>query len=375
MQQAFLPGADPYSRLAGSRGQAEIMRSVKTGIQAALGIVASGVMAVGAWAAGPFTVEGIAIDAKAQTTFEAQRVALEEGQTLAARKLIERLTLPEDLFAANFQPLTPEIATSLIAGLQISDEQRSATRYRGMLSLSFDPRSVRNYLTGLGIPFVQARSDPVAVIAVTELVTGEPMLGGDWAQAWAEGGFDNALTPVVAVDANLVALDAVLNLDESVLRIVMGVVGVDELMIVRAREGVRSTWTSGVVVRFDEEDRLVRKPITSVLVAGGFDAAAHRLVRDRQDAWKRANVVRNAERSELRVSVLFDTLNEWRTLQQAVAGASLVESARLDALSRAGAEMTLTHRGAREQVMSELSARGAILVEDDDLGWTVRRRQ
>jgi len=176
------------------------------------------------------------------------------------------------------------------------------------------------------------------------------------------------------VPADLVTLDAVLALDETALRMVMDVMGVDSLMIAVARQGAGSVRAGGVIVTVDENGALQREPVTSVAVNGGFARAASRIVEDRQDAWKRISVVRNTEIAELEVSILFDTLNEWRDLQQAVTGASLIENARLDALSRTGASMTLSHRGAREQVMSELSARGALLRDEEGLGWTVRRR-
>lgn len=364
-------------------------------IQLASAVLLAGAMTAAALARDPFTVRGIEIDARADTAFEAQRAALEDGQTRAAQILLERLTLPEDLMSADFQPLTPEQAAALIGGLQIANEQRSATRYRGELTLDFDPREVRAFLTGLGVPFVESQAQPIGVIAVTEQPDGQRSLGGDWAQAWRNGGFQDALTPVIAAPQDAIALDQVLALDEGALLGLMNDLGVDALMIAVARQGADAVRAGGVLVRRATETNmpandtglalptpsappagsgLTREPIASVAVMGGYRAAAVRLVEQRQDAWKRDNVVRDTVRAELGVSILFDTLAEWRALQRAVAGASLIENARLDALSRTGAAMTLTHRGTREQVMAELNARGAVLAEDEALGWTVRSR-
>jgi len=47
-----------------------------------------------------FTVRGVLVDETAETQVIARRNAIGAGQLLAARQLIDRLTLPEDRFAA-----------------------------------------------------------------------------------------------------------------------------------------------------------------------------------------------------------------------------------------------------------------------------------
>ena len=53
-------------------------------------------------------------------------------------------------------------------------------------------------------------------------------------------------------------------------------------------------------------------------------------------------------------------------------GASLVRDARLEAVSRDGALMTLAYRGELTQLTTELAERGAVLEEHPGLGWVVR---
>ncbi|MBL4544431.1 MAG: DUF2066 domain-containing protein [Oceanicaulis sp.] len=154
------------------------MQAIRQAVQWAFAGLAAGVMTASALADGPFTIDGVAIDARADTAYDAQRTAMEEGQTQGALRLIERLTLPEDRMQSDLMLISAEDAASLIAGLQISDEQRSATRYRGVLSLDFDPRAVRRYLSGLGVPFVESQSAPIAVIPVTSLAR----VSGSWAE-------------------------------------------------------------------------------------------------------------------------------------------------------------------------------------------------
>lgn len=350
------------------------MQAIRQAVQWAFAGLAAGVMTASALADGPYTIDGVAIDARADTAFDAQRTAMEEGQIQGALRLIERLTLPEDRMESDLMLISAEDAASLIAGLQISDEQRSATRYRGVLSLDFDPRAVRRYLSGLGVPFVESQSAPMAVIPVTEMSSGARVLGGDWLEAWRNGGFEHALTPVVAVDQSAISADAVVSLNASALRSLLNSMGLNRAMVLVAREEPGSVRAGGVIVSFDETGALQRDSISPVSLSGGFEDAARAIVERREQDWKRASVVRDTSVAELDLSILFDNLAEWRELQQAVTGASLIQDARLDAISRTGAAMTITYRGAREQVMAELSARGAVLAEDEALGWTVRSR-
>ncbi|WP_273020195.1 DUF2066 domain-containing protein [Oceanicaulis sp. UBA2681] len=350
------------------------MQAIRQAVQWAFAGLAAGVMTASALADGPFTIDGVAIDARADTAYDAQRTAMEEGQTQGALRLIERLTLPEDRMQSDLMLISAEDAASLIAGLQISDEQRSATRYRGVLSLDFDPRAVRRYLSGLGVPFVESQSAPIAVIPVTELGSGERVLGGDWLDAWREGGFQHALTPMLAVEDDAISASAVVSLNVSALRSVLDEMGLERAMVLVARQEPGSVRAGGVIVSFDGEGGLQRETVAPISLSGGFEDAARAIVERREQDWKRASVVRDTTVAELDLSILFDNLAEWRELQQAVTGASLIQNARLDAVSRTGAAMTITHRGAREQVMAELSARGAVLAEDEALGWTVRSR-
>lgn len=335
--------------------------------------------------ASPYTVSGVEIDAEADSAFEAQRRALAEGQTVAARRLIDRLTLPEDRMEAQAPPMDPDTAAQLIAGLQIADEQRSATRYRAEITVDFDPRAVRSYLSGLEIPYVESQAAPVLVVPVLDAAGGAQMFSGPWHEAWIEGGYADALTPMIALGSRtdaegepagrgLITAEAALRLDEPSLRALAELYGVDAVAVIRARESGGSVRAGGDLLRFGAEgEGAAVEPISSQIVPG-FSRAAGAVVEARQSVWKREAIVRGGETAELELTLLFDSLRDWRALQTAVAGASLIQNARLDALSRTGAAMTITHRGARDQLRAELAARGAVFDEDPDLGWTVRRR-
>ncbi|WP_019962081.1 DUF2066 domain-containing protein [Woodsholea maritima] len=340
-----------------------------------------------AQAGNPFAVSGVRIDARAETATAAQTAAMAEGQRQAAERLIERLTLAEDRMMADLPPLDRASAASMVAGLQIANEQRSATRYIADLSVNFDRRAVSAYLNNNRLPFVEAQARPTLVIPVLQRDGAAYVWAGPWFDVWQRMNFANALTPVRTLGRQvsedqaplgraLLTNEAAMRGDEGVLREVARLYGVDQIALLVARESEGYVRVAGQILTFSADPEIPpqRESMGDLAGPGGYDEAAKRFVAAREHAWKEASIVRDLSESEMEVSVLFTSLTQWRDLQTAIAGASLVRDARLDAISRDGAVMTLTYRGARGQLESVLRERGAVLSEEGDLGWTVRAR-
>jgi hypothetical protein len=340
----------------------------------------------------PYTITGVRIDATAGNALEAQTLAMREGQTQAARQLIDRLTLAEDRVGTglDFSPhindmgemipgleLDETIAAEMISGMEIRDEQRSATRYIARLDVSFDPRAVERTLDGYGVPFVESQSRTTLVLPIYDNA-GQFILWDDtrWRSAWEEQSFANALTPMFAPPADelrqVVSARSALSLDEDVLRHLAGLYGVSRIAVLRAqdRDGLRRF--GGFLVSFERGDEMAVETWGPEVVEGGWRSAARRFVQSREDAWKTDSIVRSGEEQELRLTVLYGGHHEWIALQSMVTGTSLVEDARLDAMSRDGALMTVGYRGELVQLVSELAERGAVLEEHPGIGWVVR---
>ncbi|WP_417470221.1 DUF2066 domain-containing protein [Maricaulis sp.] len=334
----------------------------------------------------PYTILGVSIDATGSNALEAQTLAMRRGQAMAAQRLIERLTLPEDRAgtpldfgsAGAIDSIFDDSAIAeLISGLQIDNEQRSATRYLGELAVNFDRRAVVRLLSSYGVPFVESQARPTLVLPVYD-AGGQFYLWDEnpWLSAWTSRSYAHALAPMaVPVDGGgraIISAREALGLDEARLRELASVYGVSRIAVLRAqeREGVRRM--GGFLVSFDAGAEMVVDTWGPETVYGGWNDAALGFVVGRENAWKREAIVRNTATEDLRVTVIYGGLGEWQSLQGALTGASLVTNARLDAMSRDGALMTVSYRGALEQLTSELAERGAALEEHPGLGWVVR---
>jgi hypothetical protein len=81
--------------------------------------------------------------------------------------------------------------------------------------------------------------------------------------------------------------------------------------------------------------------------------------------------VRGEERQNVRLTALYNGLDEWQRLRNALGGVALVEEARLDALSYDGALLTLRYIGSEEQLARRLAQKG-IALSNEDIGLVAR---
>jgi hypothetical protein len=343
----------------------------------------------------PYRVEAIDIDASAANTFEAQTDAMRQGQREAALRLIRRLALPEDLILSQILELEDTEVAELISGIEVLDERRSSTRYLATLNVSFDPRSVERLFAQYELEYVEVQARPALVLPILSTASGSQLWSGNpFMNSWREMDFSDELTPYFAppdsAARQVLSPDQALRFEEERLRAVAANYSVTRLAVVLARDlgpatGLRpdaegeEAQSPGrryeVIARvadFDRGEEMVTYDWGPVEVSGGYEDIARTFVVEQANIWKRDTIVRGGALSELPVTVLYAGLGEWRAMQEILAGASLVEAARLDAMSRDGALMTLSYRGEQEQLRLELAERGAALEEHPGLGWVVR---
>lgn len=331
----------------------------------------------------PYTVVGVPIDATASNALEAQTLAMQLGQVAAVRELVNRLTLPED--RGRIPDITNEDAAQLIGGLQVRNEQRSATRYLGELTVAFDPGAVRRWLNGLGVPFVEGQAREILVLPVLQTQNGywlwdSVASGGDeqpWLEEWRTGGYQHALSPVSAprgdMGRRLIDGGTAARMNDSRLLSVAQAYGVSRVAVLIAQQGGGGVRVDGRLFSFDGAGQASSAQVPTI-AASSFRGAATRFVQGLEAAWKEEAIVRGGGADTLNVTVLYNSLQEWQQLEDALTGASLIVTAQLNALAPTGAMMTLEYRGALSQLQRELDARGARLEEDPEFGPVIRTR-
>lgn len=112
-----------------------------------------------------FTVTRVDVAADAADAVAAKEAAITEGQRIAARRLMQRLT-PSAEHGRLPEPTDAQLE-ALADGLSVRREQTSGTRYLASIDFSFSPAGFRRLLTDAGLPVVAERASETAVFAAT----------------------------------------------------------------------------------------------------------------------------------------------------------------------------------------------------------------
>lgn len=305
-----------------------------------------------AWAADPFTVIDLPVDATAGSAIEAQTLAIQDGQRRAAEQVLGRLTLESERLAKPFPPLDPQSVGRMIRALEINNEKRSSNRYLGDISVAFNPREVQAYLKGLEMTLVSSQARPRLIV---------PVGADEFGQAFATKAFSHALTPLTPSGiTEFVAPDSQ-RLSELAAQF-----GTQQILVVEDLGG-----GAAMVTDF----ALDAGTKSSFSVVGALDARdlAVKLVTQLENDWKAAFATTAQADVTSVVSVLYDNHSEWLSLQQAINTSAQIKDARLDALSGDGALMTITYGGDMGRLQAELRYKGVDVRNDPKLGLVFAR--
>ncbi len=318
-------------------------------------------------AADPFTVTGVAVDANGETAIEAQTLAISDGQLRAANILIERLTLETQRQQSTNLEVNQEDAAKLIRALEISNEKRSGSRYLGDITVAFNPIAVQSYLRSRDVQMISTQARPRLVLPVlsgTSLWTENA-----WLSAWRGDTFSHALTPVKSFaakngnDALISAAQAVSG-DMQALQKVGQKFGVTQILV--AEVSYRTGQPSAIVTDISIESGQRRE--FGEISGESYSLLAKKIVTTLENDWKNASISVAGKAVSTAATIRFRSHSEWQSLQDSINGSAQIQDARLDALSKDGALMTLTYGGDFARLKNELSFKGVDIKQDPDMG-------
>lgn len=325
-----------------------------------------------ALAADPFTVIGIPVDATGQTPIEAQTLAIQDGQSRAAQAIIERLTLHNELSVKALQPIEVDVAAKMIRALEIANEKRSNNRYLGDITVAFNPSEVQKYLKSNGLNMVSTQSRKRLVVPVLDSQSLWEI--NPWAEVWQDGRYAHALTPISAIplgegDDSIINSFQASTLDENALKRLGSRFGVDQLLVVKSSSLTGSIGAEVIDIALDTGQRRNLGRVLGV----DYQDLANQIVGTLESDWKQASVSTAENAVSMAVSVLYDSHSEWLRLKDSINGSAQIQDARLDALSKDGALMTITYGGDIGRLRNELAFKGVDVRNDPSLGVVLAR--
>lgn len=145
-----------------------------------------------------YTVEGVEVDVTAENAVKAREKALDEAQVKAYQMLAERFLSPEEL--KNFKAPDPITVSTLVQDYEVTNEQLSTTRYKGVYTVRFRPTAMKNQMASQGMVYSDTPRKPVLVLPFFENGADTSLWNetNPWMRAWrampADGG---AMQPTV----------------------------------------------------------------------------------------------------------------------------------------------------------------------------------
>lgn len=303
-----------------------------------------------------YTISDIPVDRTAATTREAEAQAFAEAKIIGLRRLIARLTLPEDRAALGEEFYSFSNANELAAAVDVEDERRSTTVYRANLSVVYNPIRVRAILNQYGVPYI----DQQAALSLMAPVASNATLQTEWKAAWPEA-VQGALSPFITglshyrADANWATLSS-------------------EARAVGA--------SNAILAELVTSDTTYAVRLTRVTAAGNFSIGQTGFVATMEEAvaaasayldaaWKTRSIVRGDEvRTESTATVRYRDQRSWNRVRSALAGSPLISGFKVDAIASDGALVSFTYAGSPERLQTEFGQQGIVLTTGD-AGWSI----
>jgi hypothetical protein len=339
-------------------------RSVQVGLLVAV-LVAATTTVARAQAPGVFEVKGVAVDVTAKTAAQARERALAEGEGVAFRRLLERLTLRAD-HPRLPKPNSREISF-YIKDFAVADEKTSPVRYLARLSYRFQAGLIRRLLTDSDLPFAETPSKPVMVLPVYQ-AAGALLLWDDpnpWREAWKAVPPLDGLVPLALPLSDLADIAAIgaeqaVKGDARRLNAVATRYGAGDVIVAHATLGISTRLgrpeLEVFVTRYGtalQEQTIVK----SFLAAEGegvdslLGRAAVELARQVEDNWKKDNLLEFETSAVAAAKVPIQRLQDWLEVRKRLSGIAVVDRVDMILISLDEVRINIHYFGAAEQLV------------------------
>jgi hypothetical protein len=325
--------------------------------------------------ADPYKVRDLAIDYTSTVGgTDAVTRGREEAKLEGARRLIDRLTLPQDRANARL-PLVAEDVAAFAGAVttQVQDRRSNVGgnfRYLSVVTYAYDAARVRQYLEARGVAFVDGQAGKAMIVPVVAAGIDPSAWGAQWTETVMEGGQqrsvprsdDTVLTPYVASRESWTRRPTWIDVQGE-----LNAVGANHAVIAE-------TYSQGgqISVRLIDLRTGATDP-TGALIGPFPDLPSARagVIAEMERAWKEQSVVRTSGSNTARLIALFRDLGEWVKIQKGLETSRLVSNLSVESISPGGADISFVYAGRADQLQADLRSRGVDLRNGDD-GWVVQ---
>ena len=330
-------------------------------------LAAAAATMAGAQAPDVFEVKGVAVDVTAKTAALAREQALADGEGVAFRGLLERLTLRAD--HPRLPKPKPREISIYVKDFAVADEKTSAVRYLARLSYRFRAGLIRRLLTDSDLPFAETPSKPVLVLPLYQ-AAGAMLLWDDpnpWHEAWKAVPSLDGLVPLVLplgdlADIAAIGAEQALKGDARRLNAVAARYGAGDTMVAHGTLGINARLgrpeLEVFVTRYGTAllEQTIVKSFSAAEgegIGGLLGRAAIELARQVEDNWKKDNLLEFETSSVAAAKVPIQRLQDWLEVRKRLSGIAVVGRVDMILISLDEVRINLHYFGSAEQLVLE----------------------
>jgi hypothetical protein len=324
--------------------------------------------------ADPYKVKDLLIDKTAATAAEARKLATDDARLVAAQRLIDRLTLPEDRGQAR-EPIDVNVVATRLSRNQETQEQQKTfqvpggIRITGVVAQNFVAKDVRDYLDARGVPYVDTQAAKALLVPSVGGGVDAAQWGAQWTQTVNQGGQsrvvgqsdDTVLTPYVASVESWPRRPTFMDVQSEIAS-----VGADHAIVAEAYS------QGGIYVRLiDLRTNAADGGLGVVGPFGDLAAAKRGAIAELERAWKVRSIVRTTGSTDVQLTANFRDIGEWVKIRKGLETSRLVRNLNIESLSTSGADLRFAYSGRPDQLAADLRAKGVDL-RNGDGGWVLQ---
>lgn len=326
-----------------------------------------------------YEIAGVSVDVTSRTAAKARKQAIANGEVIAFRLLLERLTLQADF--ENLPFLERDEIDQFVQDFSVDNEKTSNVRYLADLSFRFKRKEIRQLLTDYDLPFAETPSKPVLILPVYQ-AAGAVGLWDDpnpWRDAWGTSQSNMGLVPKVLPVGDLGDIGAI-----GALQAVEG----DRQSVAVIADRYKVSDVIVTVASLDLDPVTLRNKLTVKVHRNGIDLETveetvsllqrqqeslkslfRRATRDVEiiieDQWKLENLLQFDQLGVMAVVVPIDDLHHWLRLNNKLKEIAVIRRAEIVLMTRDEIRINIHHIGTRHQLVLALRQADLELIEED----------
>lgn len=336
-----------------------------------------------------FTIKDVKVDVTADNAVMAQDKAFAQAQAQAFDLLKKRMVEENEI--AQIKTPQSDTLANFVRDYEVTNEKISSVRYIGTYTFRFDPKSVRDYMTGAGVRFTEVQSQSVLLIPAMTYGNDTFLWSARniWMDAWSRSPDTQGLVPIQIPIGDLMDISDIddkniLRYQANKLKQMMARYNAKETAIMIAvpdstlasitGDGARAS--GRLTIKLYRNDRGYAEHTQDII----FDAqnnesrsdlyarAVAKIYKHLQHGWKNKVATKSSDTQNFTMRIPYRKIQEWSKIKKSLYNVSGIQNVDITSVKQKEVFVTLTFRGSVEHLREAMAQRNLSLGTGYDNG-------